>query len=322
LGIYGPITVNNYVYYYFLSTVNYTATTIPPYILDPNNPIDNNISIDSSSGSFVIPELNERGVIDFTVIGGGGSGNALRVNSASIASRAGGGGSGYVNTQSNIVATPGTSLTLTIGKGGPSRTVTTGSTASTDLYNASYNGGNSSLIINGTTYTANGGQQGHTGINGYGGNGGSGGGCPDGCAGNTGGNGRPSDSSPAYLYNGTGQGAFAIIDNKSRSNGGGGSSIVSNVYTSSGSIISGGSGTIIGANGLNGYGNGGVGSCAIGTNVTSGSGGSGIIIIRFQLDGLPSASFTYNPTHPYVGQTTNFIDTSTNELTSLWNFGD
>jgi hypothetical protein len=257
----------------------------------------------TSSQTWAVPG-GVRLVDIFLVGGGGGTANGSTNGGGNYFHAYGAPGGGYTKTQKNVSCTPGSSVAVTVGAGGEKTPgVATGGT-----------GGTSSVVINGSTYSAAGGNAPTLGNNGdaFGASGGSGGGgggmsgtnvtfvCgvggSDGSAG-TGAtyNGTPYGGTPSYAAGGAGQGAttraFSEAGNTLYAGGGGGG------YAPAGGTV--------GGPGAGGAGGGGRGSCmwqsqgVVGTPNTGGGagsagqeyqgdyswrsvkGGSGVVIIRW-----------------------------------------
>lgn len=217
-------------------------------------------------------------VMDIFCVGGGGSGRtgylALYSNGADNYEGSGGGG-GYTKTVLNAEVTPGQQIAITVGAGGVGGRVYTGSM-----------GGASSF---GSLCTANGGRGGDSQ---RGGDGGSGGGANYlnwqtypvnelGCAGAT-------DGATNSLNRGSGQGtttrAFATPGATLYSGGGGGCSSSSGYAGGDSTAGAGGASAGSGKVNTGGGGGGGLGtpwqSGGYGVGY-SGSGGSGVVIVRW-----------------------------------------
>jgi hypothetical protein len=223
----------------------------------------------TSSKNWTVP-TNVRSIQAF-LVGGGGNG-ATGTKSA----YAGGGAGGYTKTTSWISVSPGQSIACTVGAGG----------------------GNTSIVINGTTYTANAGGKGTSGtsVATLGGTGGSGGGAPQGNGGSNGGNGEDATNVKDCL-GGSGQGtttrAFGSSSGTLYAGGGGGGGFqISSSYgygAGSGGSGGGGAGNLWadGASGSANTGGGGGGggsfnySSSMKGGFSGGSGGSGIILIQY-----------------------------------------
>jgi hypothetical protein len=232
--------------------------------------------------------------VDYLVVAGGGGGG----------SGGGGGGAGGLVTSSGLSVSPGTSYTVTIGAGGPGATGATTTSGS--------NGTNSSLSTVTTAIGGGAGGSNSTGTNGLSGGSGGGGGLTgvssaggSGTAGQgfAGGNGIISQPYPT----GGGGGAGAAGGNAVSSTSGAGGIGVSSSYSGTATFYSGGGGggaylqgSPAGTAGAAGSGGGGAGSVTgTGTSGTAntgggggggaynssaqvgGSGGSGIVIIRY-----------------------------------------
>ena len=252
--------------------------------------------------------------IDFLVIaGGGGGGNGV----VGVIVGGGGGAGGYRNSYStetsggggssetSLTFTPGIVYTVTVGAGGANDT----------------NGSNSSISGTGiTTITSTGGGSGAGNvISDQAGNGGSGGGSGGGATNpgrfgtgtaNQGYNGGDSDSSGTFDFHGGGGGganeagdtdqnaqggdglSSSITGSAVTRGGGGGGSVAatSQGYTCVGGDGGGGNGsanTGTATNGSANTGGGGGGNYSSGGNVTGGSGGKGVVILR-----IPTASYS------------------------------
>lgn len=223
-----------------------------------------------TSGDLTFTDLkNASSGVDIFLVGGGGGGSAVGSNPTStsnygIGPGSPGGGSGYTKTYSSISVASSTAYSATIGAGGAIHT----------------DGGQTSISIGSTTYSANGGKcstyNAHGGPGGSGG--GAGGGYPAANGGTDGGNGGAGTYSGVTLGNGgTGQGtttrAFGETSGVLYATGGGAGGIYSNSTGLSQSQGTGG-----GNNPNTGDGGKGGGYKAAGGAATAG--GSGVIIIR------------------------------------------
>ena len=232
--------------------------------------------------------------VDYLVVAGGGGGG----------SGGGGGGAGGLVTSSGLSVSPGTSYTVTIGAGGPGATGATTTSGS--------NGTNSSLSTVTTAIGGGAGGSNSTGTNGLSGGSGGGGGLSGGTSvggsgtagqGFAGGNGIVAQPYPT----GGGGGASAAGGNAVSSTSGSGGVGISSSFSGSATFYAGGGGggaylqgTPAGTAGAAGSGGGGAGSATgTGTSGTAntgggggggaynnsaqvgGSGGSGIVIIRY-----------------------------------------
>ena len=247
--------------------------------------------------------FNESTVCDILIVGGGGSGGVRDAG-------AGGAGGLIYLTNVNIL-----NSNLSVGKGGASRT--------SEGHISGYKGNNSFIVIDGITYTAEGGGKGgqyyyNNNIAGSGGSGGGGGGNNSG--GGTGN--QPSSTSGGYGNNGaqgsgsySGGGGGGAGGEGTRHNGDTGgnggigmdfSHIFGTEYGENGWFAGGGGmGSGSGANGTGGLGGGGNGSNSgdakggmdgtgggggghHSSGGTSGKGGDGIIIIRYVHNNISS----------------------------------
>jgi hypothetical protein len=245
----------------------------------------------TSSGTFT-PTAALTGVDYLVVAGGGGGGTTI----SSTPSAAGGGAGGYRTTvgtsgansaaESQISLSNGTAYTITVGGGGAVNT----------------NGVNSSAIGGVISITSTGGGKGGTANSGSGGNGGSGGGRGGGGSpvsagtgtanqgfngnngwGNSGGGGGGASSGAQgggnqASING-GAGLTSLIDSVARAGGGGGGG---NTGENFGVATSGGGNGSNSGNAGAGTANTGGGGGGAGQSNTSGIGGSGVVIIRYQ----------------------------------------
>jgi hypothetical protein len=231
----------------------------------------------TSSGTFTVTD--NTGTFDLLLIAGGGAAGAGNVTTGTSAERAGGGGAGGYRYYAGISSLSNQAYTITIGGGG----------TISGLYN-SYNGQDSSAL----GYTASGGGfGGYSAVDGdyegqAGGSGGGAGGATNGTV-HLGGLGNAGGYSPVEGYNGGTTGIAA-----GNSGGGGGSAGPGSNYVTTGGGGPGTASTITGAsvtrasggdvggtvaNGAVNTGDGGVG----GQDTTSrGTGGSGIVIIRYR----------------------------------------
>lgn len=231
--------------------------------------------------------------VDYLVVAGGGGGGTTI---GSTPSAAGGGAGGYRTTvgtsgansaaESQISVSNGTAYAITIGSGGPVNTI----------------GVDSSLIGGVLSITSKGGGKGGTANSGSGGNGGSGGGRGGGGSstavgtgtanqgfngnvgwGNSGGGGGGASSGAQGGGNQTslngGAGLTSLIDSVARAGGGGGGG---NNGEGFGVATAGGGNGSNSGNGAAGTINTGGGGGGAGQSNTSGIGGSGIVIIRYQ----------------------------------------
>jgi len=268
--------------------------------------------------------------VSVLVVGGGGGGGA---------GAGGGGGAGGLIYQTGYSVTPGASLSVTVGAGGPgtaneaARGTSGGNSVFNDLVAIGGGGGGSyhskSGLLGGSGGgAANGGSPGSgTAGQGYGGGsgnnllggGGGGAGAVGGSLGQPGGIGVAVPITGQFVYYAGG--------------GGPGSNRAGYIPGGLGGGGRGNSG--VGENGTDGLGGGGGGA---GSNLLGGSGGSGIVIVRTysatppsvstfsggqQTAAPPTAQFTASPTLGPRPLTVQFADTSTNTPTSwLWDFGD
>lgn len=262
-------------------SVSLTYTTIPTFTYTGDYEIVNDagetisVSKDNwnirllTSGNLTFQDLkNAANGIDIFLVGGGGGGSAVGSNSQYMHPSyygSPGGGAGYTATQSSISISTGISYAATIGAGGAVHT----------------DGGNSSIVIGGSTYSADGGKcSTYNSAGGNGGSGGAGGGdygpADGGTDGSDGGNGH--DYANIEIANGgKGQGtttrAFGETTGVLYASGGG----AGGWYNAN----TGGSGTQsnTGGNTPN-TGNGGKGGGFKEAGGTATAGGSGVIIIR------------------------------------------
>ena len=249
----------------------------------------------TASGAFTVP-AGVTAIDVFLVGGGGGGGAGYAINSSSYQG-GGGGGGGRTKTQKSISVTPGQTMAVIVGAGGAGASVIEGSPATGG------NGGTTSIVINGSTYSSAGGEGG-IGYSGDG-EGGSGGGSQGAYTGSyrSGGAGGYDGSDGYSVYYGSytgcaGQGTttrkFGEAGNTLFSGGGGGGAVSGSTqgaggaggggnggyYTGSGSsqvviaAASGGSNT-------GGGGGGGGGSYYYVPSTAGAAGGSGIAIIRW-----------------------------------------
>lgn len=237
----------------------------------------------TASGTFTVPYgVN---TIDVFLVGGGGGGTAPSGCSGS------GGGGGYTKTQKAIAVTAGQTCSVTVGSGG----------------NQNGTGGYSAIVVNGTTYSANGGLAGAITGSGTGGAGGSGGGaCAYGDHNHAGGYGGSNGGSGEGFYanatnnGGVGQGTTTRAFDEAGGTlyagaGGGGAAATGSVAYAGGAAGAGGGGAggqcyattgFVADPGVSGTPNTGGGGGGRGRNSNisapaSGTGGSGIVIIRW-----------------------------------------
>lgn len=226
----------------------------------------------TASGTFTVPYgVN---AVDVFLVGGGGGGSRYP-HPGSYGG--GGGGGGYTKTVKTIPVTPGSNCPIVVGAGGSGGT-----------YNANVpggTGGTSSITVAGTTRSSSGGQGGGNGTGNNGGAGGSGGGysCGGGSLGSTGGsNGSNGGGGGGGVGQGTTTMSFEETSGTPYAGGGGGggksSPSASGGYSGGGS---GGSYSSWGGSGTSNTGGGGGGWGANDYNYGAGSGGSGIVIIRW-----------------------------------------
>lgn len=251
--------------------------------------------------------------IDILVVGGGGGGGN---------DGGGGGGGGEVRLTTGISVTAGSSSTITIGNGGAGKTLSSDSS----------DGGQSSIVVGGTTYSANGGLRS---VNWQpdayyapGGSGGSGGTQLTGGA-NYSKGGRNSVQQDGYAVGGYGTVGYAGVTTSftgistTFAGGGGGGICTNNRYEATFGGLAGGAGgggrgslhtqnvgSDHGQPGMNGLGGGGGGGSACndgGTNgvnarTNGGRGGDGVVYIKF----VPIITFSSTPANQNVvlGSTT------------------
>lgn len=222
--------------------------------------------------------------VDAFLVGGGGGGsvwnvyNKVNPDEEGNYSDANGGGGGYTKTYYDIPVNTGEAISFTIGNGGA---------GAYGSYQSTAEEGGKTWFKDSNTYYANGGKPGKTPIDGsyssYGGDGGSGGGCSGGKGGTNGGNGA---TKRAGTTAGKGQGysTKCPFDGYSTRvfSGGGGSA--GNGYANGGDSSAGDSyssnGNSWGTSGKANTGGGGGGKWS-GDTSQAGSGGSGIIILRY-----------------------------------------
>lgn len=221
--------------------------------------------------------LSKDCIADVFCVGGGGSGNVQR--NSNRFSGAGGGG-GYTTTR-RVSFIKGTQYNAIIGAGGAAAVSTykgnDGGTTSINEVSAS--GGKGAVTKTLSGYSAS-----------PGGDGGSGGGASGSNGGNGGTNGaNGSDSSGSYLNpGGIGQGtttrAFGESSFEAYAGGGGGGSYRKGTGGTGGGNsggTGGGMSSYSGGDGVDNTGGGGGGGDGSGERTPSGSGGSGVILIRF-----------------------------------------
>lgn len=170
--------------------------------------------------------------IDLTLWAGGGGGKG----GTALSFGGGGGGGGEKRVITNVPVTPGTDYTLTVGAGGAGRAYNTAGTGVA--------GGDSTITIGATTYTAKGGLGGGIGTGRIGGTGGTGGSGGTGTNGVTGSDAVNSAGS-AGANGGAGGGSGGA-------GGAGGATGAGSVGTAPGGGGGGGKGNTAGANGANG----------------------------------------------------------------------
>lgn len=229
---------------------------------------------------------SNNGEVEYLVIGGGGGGGATNAGNAG-----GGGAGGYIESIKSVVA--GTPYTVNIGSGGGS--YTNGSNSVFDNITAlgGGKGGYYNLIAAGVGGSGGGGgqtsglgaagtaSQGYAGgrsgaVSGYGGGGGGG-------AGEIGSNSYGTNSREGG-YGGDGITSSITGTPITRAGGGAGSSHGSATQgTPQGGLGGGGNGHYGAAAATNGSPNTGGGGGGGGENIATGSGGSGIVIIRYRL---------------------------------------
>ncbi|MBI5107580.1 MAG: hypothetical protein HZA62_02430 [Rhodocyclales bacterium] len=246
----------------------------------------------TSSGTFTAPSGVTR--VRYLVVAGGGGGGGIGSDDEE---GAGGGGGGGVKTGTSLTVTAGTTYNVTVGSGGTTSSNSDGS-----------DGGNSTF----STVTATGGgggarEGGHDGSSGGSGGGGSGNGNGGSGSSGQGYAGGDGDGSGTQGGAGGGGGAGAVGSNGSGTSGGNGGVGVSDDITGSATYYGGGGGGggygVAGGNGGNGGGGaapatraagtagtantGGGGGGATGSSLIGGSshaggtGGSGIVILRY-----------------------------------------
>ena len=211
------------------------------------------------------------GTYDVFLVGGGSSGQSLIDGS-----NGGGGGSGYTTTSLNKTIAERTEFDVIVGAGGAN-------------VNGSTNGkvgGSSSMQGTPFTLTANGGQVTTSSLyaGGNGGSGGGGGGSSGGKGGSNGGNGAGALGGTGGTGQGTTTRAFGEEDGVLYAGGGGGAA------NGAGGEGGGGTGGTAGRAGTAGTANTGSGGGGNGQSLTSGAGGSGIVIVRWNNGG------NYSPT--------------------------
>jgi hypothetical protein len=218
----------------------------------------------NTSGNFVTP--NNTNTVDVFAVGGGGGGSQQH----------GGSGGGVVAT-AGVAVTPGTTYAVTVGTGSSgTNSNTAGTGGSSNFRNVTASGATANASGNGFSRSNNSGPYGANGTNGrvYGGGGG---------AGAVGGN--PSFGYPGPALAGAGgAGVNVTFDSVRRGGGGqgGGTAGGYNVnYVSSPGAVDGG-GSVSGryqAGGAGTNGRGGGGSGAL--DNTGGTGGNGVLILRY-----------------------------------------
>ena len=264
----------------------------------------NNERLDQKSFAFIVPS-GKNYVCDILVVGGGGSGGF---------NHGGGGGAGALIYSTNVSFTNNTSYSVVVGQGGASRT---GYGAGNKGFNSSITGGTF-----GTTYTAEGGGYGggnHIPQAGSGGSGGGEGGNPGGMEngattaaiannslyGFNGGTSRTTTSGSTNWLGGGGGGAGSVgVNSTNQQAGNGGSGRTISITGTAVIYAGGGGGSALNAGGINGSGGSGGGGNAARNGVagtdglgggggaagqpglfpplSSGKGGSGVVIIRIK----------------------------------------
>lgn len=226
------------------------------------------VEIISSRNWTVPPDVTS---IDLFLVGGGGGGGIFGTLTNATGA-GGGGGGGRTRSYTGIAVTPGQSLPVVVGAGGA---------VAVSKYGTGGMGGATSITINGTTYTVNGGDGGRSGSNttnfSCGGNGGSGGGA---------GSAFFKDSSTSYVAGNAGYDGSSSTGGHLQASG----QLTTTRAFGNGSYYAGGGGGeggVIGSpNGTGGTGGGGNGN-SNGTANTGGggggnaNGGSGVVIIRW-----------------------------------------
>ena len=227
-----------------------------------------------SSGKWTVPAGCKS--VDVFIVGGGGSGA-----SSGPERGGGGGGSGCTELYLGISVTPGESINYVIGNGG-------NSVRSTSSYNDAKDGlkGQNSWFRDSAIYYANGGNGGQ--YSGKGGDGGSGGGSGMSSRNTAGYIGGSDGSNGVGDMPGIGQGTTTRcpFNNKLYAGGGGGGGEYSSGSSQGGGGIGIGGGSLGNpTNGKPNTGSGGGSFYISGSNVSggisSGSGGSGIIVLRY-----------------------------------------
>ena len=243
----------------------------------------------TSSSSFVVPSGVSLSDVEYVVVAGGGGGGAESTYSNNYGGAGGGGAGGYRSSVTGESSGGNSSAETKLSLSDGSYTVTVGSGGSGGSGNSTGSNGSNSVFA---TITSTGGGGGG-GLNLNGNSGGSGGG--GGGAGSS--NNNPGSGASGTFGQGTAGSNGNFTNGVSGSGGGGGgagssdfdrvglySSITGSsvAYSIGGQGISGAS-NVNGSSGRTNKGDGGQGGALKSGTATGGSGGSGIVIVRYQL---------------------------------------
>ena len=250
-------------------TATFTVgTALPTYTYSGDSQL-----VNDSDGNWRL-KLTSTGTLRFTNRGTAVNGIDVFVVGGGRGGGGGGGGGGFAKTYKNIPISVNTDYSVVVGGGGASR--------GTDVSSAPGNGGQSSFSTR-TAAGGNGGGYGNNSTTGHaGGNGGSGGGSMYAAGGTNGSAGTAYSGKTAGTGQGGNTGEFGVSSATRYAGGGGGGSNSSVTAGGAGGAGGGGTGgnsanSTNGTKGTDGLGGGGGGSWS---GVSSGKGGSGIVIIR------------------------------------------